>query len=200
MTEDAPLHETTSWCQWKQVTQTFPGKRAKGQPQITKMLKIHKESTLDEEDASLFAAHPSPIPLFPVVIWIKTGENKTIYDSYAIVSDDHIHENLLQCLWTMYSCTLSKGRILMFKKFTFSQMDQVRNLRTNIWYSLFTLFKIIWEQESCGITLRPHLRKGAVDGVGGSVKRAAWNAVSTRKVQSITSAECFVLFCHKRGH
>ena len=35
--------------------------------------------------------------------------------------------------------------------------------------------------------------KGAVDGVGGTVKRTVWNAVSTRKVQSITSAECFAV-------
>ena len=35
--------------------------------------------------------------------------------------------------------------------------------------------------------------KSAVDGVGGTVKRTVWNAVSTRKVQSITSAECFAV-------
>lgn len=33
--------------------------------------------------------------------------------------------------------------------------------------------------------------KGAVDGVGGTVKRTVWSAVSTRKVQSVTSAKSF---------
>ena len=35
--------------------------------------------------------------------------------------------------------------------------------------------------------------KGAVDELGGTVKRTVWNAVSTRKVQSVTSAECFAV-------
>lgn len=34
-------------------------------------------------------------------------------------------------------------------------------------------------------------RKGAVDGVGGTVKRTVWSAVSTKKVQSVTSAKSF---------
>ena len=33
--------------------------------------------------------------------------------------------------------------------------------------------------------------KGAVDGVGGTTKRTAWSAVSTRKVESVTSAKSF---------
>ena len=33
--------------------------------------------------------------------------------------------------------------------------------------------------------------KGAVDGVGGTTKRTAWSAVSTRKVESGTSAKSF---------
>ena len=78
-------------------------------------------------------------------------------------------KNLLQCLWTKYSVPLSKGRILMLKKFTFSQMDQVLNLRTNIWSSSFPLFRRIWEQESCGITLQPHM---------GKVQLMGWEALS----------------------
>ena len=31
ITADAPLHETTSWCQWDGVTHTMPGKWGKGQ-------------------------------------------------------------------------------------------------------------------------------------------------------------------------
>ena len=37
---DAPLHTTINWCQWERVTQTMPGKREKGQRQVTKMLKV----------------------------------------------------------------------------------------------------------------------------------------------------------------
>ena len=58
MTEDAPLHETTNWCQWEQVTQTLSGKRGKGQRQVTKMLKVHKESTVEEAITSLMEKMP----------------------------------------------------------------------------------------------------------------------------------------------
>ena len=44
-------------------------------------------------------------------------------------------------------------------KFTFSQMGQVPNLKPNIWSSSFTLFRRILQQESCGITLQPHMGK-----------------------------------------
>ena len=58
MTGDAPLHEMTNWCQWERVTQTLPGKRGKGQQQVTKMLKVHKESTIEEAITSLMEKMP----------------------------------------------------------------------------------------------------------------------------------------------
>ena len=33
--------------------------------------------------------------------------------------------------------------------------------------------------------------KGVVDGIGGTVKRMVWNAVSTRKVCTVTDAKTF---------
>ena len=58
ITGDAPLHEMTNWCQWERVTQTLPGKRGKGQRQVTKMLKVHKESTIEEAITSLMEKMP----------------------------------------------------------------------------------------------------------------------------------------------
>ena len=55
---DAPLHKTINWCQCERVTQTMPGKREKGQRQVTKMLKVLKESTIEEAITSLMKKMP----------------------------------------------------------------------------------------------------------------------------------------------
>ena len=82
--------------------------------------------------------------LFPVVIWSKSGENKAMCNSYAIVSDDNSHEEKSVAVFMdEVLSTFVKEKILMFKKFTFSQTHHVRNLRTNIWSSPFTLFRRI---------------------------------------------------------
>ena len=80
--------------------------------------------------------------LFPVVIWSKSDEN--MCNSYAIVSDDHSHEKKSVAVFMdEVLSTFIKEKILMFQKFTFSQTHHVRNLRTNIWSSSFTLFRRI---------------------------------------------------------
>lgn len=82
--------------------------------------------------------------LFPVVIWSKSGENKAMCNSYAIVSDDHSHEKKSVAVFMdEVLSTFVKEKILIFKKFTFSQTHHVRNLRTSIWSSFFTLFRRI---------------------------------------------------------
>lgn len=55
---DATLHKTINWCQCERVTQTMPGKREKGQRQVTKMLKVLKESTIEEAITSLMKKMP----------------------------------------------------------------------------------------------------------------------------------------------
>ena len=55
---DAPPHKTINWCQWERVTQTMPGKREKGQRQVTKMLKVLKESSTEEAITSLMKKMP----------------------------------------------------------------------------------------------------------------------------------------------
>ena len=55
---DAPLHKTINWCQCERVTQTMPGKREKGQRQVTKMLKVLKESIIEEAITSLMKKMP----------------------------------------------------------------------------------------------------------------------------------------------
>ena len=194
------LHKTINWCQCERVTQTMPGKREKGQRQVTKMLKVLKESTIEEAITSLMKKMPHYLQhvfvqrkqtrffqekfktlmrkrqLFRLILqritlafnrmkfkqpaevknkwlsspwWsgakvVKTRPCVIPMPLYAIVSDDHSHEKKSVAVFMDEVLnTFVKEKILMFKKFTFSQTHHVRNLRTSIWSSFFTLFRRI---------------------------------------------------------
>ncbi len=152
------------------------------------------------------AAHWSQdqVTLFPVVIWTKTGRNKTVCNSYAIVSDDHTHEKK--------SVAVFMDRVLsIFVKEKNPEVNEVHIFSdgpSSQFKNKYIVRLLQTFQKNLGGRILWHYfatshGKGAVDGVGGTVKRTVWSAVSTRKVQSVTSAKSFAdvaqQFCQSTG-
>ena len=75
-------------------------------------------------------------------------------------------------------------------------MDQAHSSRTGT-LPIFSIYFKVKVLTSSGTTSpRPH-GKGAVDGIGGTVKRMVWNAVSTRKVEAVKDACSFASVANK---
>lgn len=140
------------------------------------------------------AAHWSQdqVTLFPVVIWTKNSENKTICNSYAIVSDDHSHDKK--------SVAVFMDKVLnTFVKERNPDVEEVHIYSdgpSSQFKNKYVVQLLHTFQKNLGTRISWHYfatshGKGAVDGVGGTVKRTVWSAVSTRKVQSVVSAKSF---------
>ena len=152
------------------------------------------------------AAHWSQdqVTLFPVVIWTKTEENKIITSSHVIVSDDHSHEkNSVAVFMDTVLRTFVKEKypnVKVVHIFSDGPSSQFKNKYiVQLLQSFQTKLggRILWHYFATSHG------KGAVDGIGGTVKRTVWNAVSTRKVQSVPSAKSFAnvaqQFCQSTG-
>lgn len=134
------------------------------------------------------AAHwdQEQVTIFPVVVWTKNG-----CTSHAIISDDLRHDK--------QSVTVFLDRILQdickhhlevdtVNIFSDGPASQFKNK-----YMVKLLFVL---QKKTGLCLKWHYfasghGKGAVDGVGGTVKRAVWSAVATRKLPYVNDANSF---------
>ena len=130
----------------KKTDQIFPGKvqNLNAKEAVVQIDFAENNTCFQPDEIQAARWSQEQVTLFPVVIWSKIGENKAMCNSYAIVSDDHSHEKKSVAVFMdEVLSTFVKEKILMFKKFTFSQTHHVRNLRTSIWSSFFTLFRRI---------------------------------------------------------
>ena len=75
-------------------------------------------------------------------------------------------------------------------------MNQAHSSRTGT-LPIFSIYFKIKVLTSSGTTLPHHMGKGAVDGIGGTVKRMVWNAVSTRTVKAVKDACSFASVANK---
>ena len=124
------------------------------------------------------------VTIFTAVVWVQSGNY-----SFPIVSDDLCH---------------SKYSVWVFLKYNF---QKVLEFKPNISYvkmfsdgcaaqfkNKFTLSNFTFIQKDFGIDgewsfFGSSHGKGAVDGVGGVVKRTVWNAVRVRKCIVTNAAE-----------
>lgn len=139
------------------------------------------------------AAHWSQeqITLFTVAIWVKDAANTTTCNSHVIVSDDHSHEKKsIAVFMDLVVNTFVKERYPQVKVvdiFSDGPNSQFKNRYMANFYSIL---------QRQGIKIKWHFfatshGKGVVDGLGGTVKRVVWTAVSTRKVPQVLNAEAF---------
>lgn len=134
------------------------------------------------------AAHwdQSQVTIFPVVIWTKDG-----CKSYAFASDDRDHNKHSVSVFleiVLKRVAKENPNVTHIHIFSDGPSSQFKNK-----YIVYLLKKL---QEMCGLELNWHYfasshGKGAVDGVGGTVKRSVWNAVATRKVPMVIDAQSF---------
>ena len=138
------------------------------------------------------AAHWSQeqITLFTAAVWVNDS-SKTTCETHCIISDDHGHDkwSVSVFLDTVINDFVAKKHPQVKRVDVFS--DGPASQFKNKYMANFCC-----KLERHGLKVRWNFfatshGKGVVDGVGGSVKRAVWTAVSTRKVIRVVSAEEF---------
>ena len=132
------------------------------------------------------------VTLFTVAVWSKDLSCNTICTSHVIVSDDRSHEKksvavFLNKVLNTFVKENHPGvnEVHMFSDGPSSQFKNkfIAQLLNSLTQSLH--LRLFWHYFATSHG------KGAVDGIGGTVKRMVWTAVSTRKVQPVVNAKAF---------
>ncbi|KXJ09468.1 THAP domain-containing protein 2 [Exaiptasia diaphana] len=142
------------------------------------------------------------VTVFPVAIWSRDTTGNVICSSHAIISDDLGHEkkSIAVFLHKVLNTFLKENHPHVTDVYLFSEGPSLQFKNKFMVKLLLTL------NHQLGIRISWHYfatshGKGAVDGIGASVKRSVWLAVSTRKVVSVVSAKAFAeaaqQFCTK---
>lgn len=140
------------------------------------------------------AAHwnQNQVTVFPVAIWSRDATGNVICSSHAIISDDLGHEkkSIAVFLYKVLNTFLKENHPDVTDVYLFSDgpSSQFKNR--------FMVKLLLTLNHQLGIRISWHYfatshGKGAVDGIGASVKRSVWMAVSTRKVVYVISAKAF---------
>ena len=142
------------------------------------------------------------VTVFPVVIWSKkANSNETICESHAIVSDDRRHDKR--------SITVFMGRVLngIIKEANpaVARVDVFSDGPSSQFKNKFVASFLSGLKARTGLNVKWHYfatshGKGAVDGIGGTVKRSVWTLVSTRKVSVVDNAEDFAKAAREHGN
>lgn len=143
-------------------------------------------STIAQDEIQSAHWSHGQITVFTAVAWLAGGK----VCSYVVVSDDLLHGKV--SVWVYFKCIIEElkkecPQLRKLKIFSDGCAAQFKNK--------FTLSNLLYMQEDFGISadwsfLATSHGKGAVDGVGGIVKRCVWLRVKSRKV-IINSADDF---------
>jgi hypothetical protein len=138
------------------------------------------------------AAHwnQEQITLFTVAVWTKKDSQDIVCESHTIVSDELSHDK------TYVTVFMSKvldefvkqkhPDVTMAYIFSDGPSSQFKNkLIVSILPTLDKIVNIQWNYFATSHG------KGAVDGIGGTMKRNIWNAVSSRKAPVVVDAQSF---------
>lgn len=130
------------------------------------------------------------ITLFTVAIWTKSKAEDLTCDSHVIVSDDLEHNKTAVTVFmsTVLDRFVKQRHPEVTTAYIFSDGPSSQFKNKYIVSILPTLDKIVHVQWNYFATSHG---KGAVDGIGGTLKRLVWNAVSSRKVPAVTDARSF---------
>ena len=151
------------------------------------------ENYTSQHQDEIQAAHWSQeqVTLFTVAIWAKDSANKTVCNSHVIVSDDHSHDKKSIAVFrdTVVNTFVRKSypQVRKIDIFSDGPSSQFKNKYMASFYHTL---------QRKGLQIKWHFfaashGKGVVDGLGGTVKRVVWCAVSTRKVPTVVGAEEF---------
>ena len=131
------------------------------------------------------------VTLFTVAIWTKDSANNTTCNSHVIVSDDLNHDKKSVAVFmdTVVNNLVRKSfpQVRVVNIFSDGPSSQFKNKYMAGFYHTL---------QRKGLKIKWHFfatshGKGVVDGLGGTVKRMVWSAVSTRKVSDVQDAVSF---------
>lgn len=132
------------------------------------------------------------VTLFTVAVWTKDSSCNTICTSHVIVSDDRSHEKKQVAVFVNKVLNTfikeyhpSVNEVHMFSDGPSSQFKNKFIAQLLDSFTRSHHLRLFWHYFATSHG------KGAVDGIGGSVKRMVWTAVSTRKVQPVINAKGF---------
>jgi len=139
------------------------------------------------------AAHWSQqqVTLFTVAIWTKDSDDNTKCSSHVIVSDDldHDKKSVTVFMDIVVNNFVKKNfpQVKVVDIFSDGPTSQFKNRYMAGFYHTL---------QRKGLKIKWHFfatshGKGVVDGLGGTVKRMVWTAVSTRKVANVQDAKSF---------
>ncbi|EDO29585.1 predicted protein [Nematostella vectensis] len=130
------------------------------------------------------------VTLFTVAIWAKDSANTdTTCNSHVIVTDDHNHDKQSIAVFMDYTInTLVKEmfpQVASVDIFSDGPSSQFKNRYMANFYQTL---------QQNGVKINWHFfasshGKGVVDGLGGTVRRVVWTAVSSRQVPRVGNAE-----------
>ena len=128
--------------------------------------------------------------IFPVVIWTKAeGLSETSVSSHAIISDDLNHDK--NVVATVMNKALSE--FVKSANPSVEAVDVFSDGPSSQFKNKYIVHFLSGVKKSTGLSVKWHCfatshGKGAVDGAGGTVKRAVLNTVLKRQVPTVQSA------------
>ena len=131
------------------------------------------------------------VTIFPVAIWTTSDdESQKSFSSHALVTDDKSHDKKVVAIFmdrVIKRLISEKGtKIKHVHIFSDGPSSQFKNkYMVNFYQKLRLNVELTWHffATSHG--------KGVVDGIGGTVKRVVWRAVSSRRVPVVANALSF---------
>lgn len=134
--------------------------------------------------------------VFTACAWVKTELALKSY-SYAIISDDLTHnkESVWYFLKMIVEHLKTKTEINTAHVFSDGCAAQFKNR--------FNLFNLCFAKEDFGVNMKWSFfasghGKGAVDGIGATIKRSLWTAIMSRQAKINTPAEAFNFFVQNK--
>ena len=131
--------------------------------------------------------HQQQITLFTVAVWTNNG-SETTCKSHVIVTDELSHEkkSVAVMMSHIIDQIVKNKAIKKVHVFSDGPTSQFKNKYiAHFLHQLRAFVSIEWHYFATSHG------KGVVDGIGGTVKRMVWNAVSTRKVHAVKDAKTF---------
>ena len=137
------------------------------------------------------------VTIFPVAIWtISDEQNQKTCSSHVFVTDDRSHDKKAVAVFMdrVFRSLVSdkSSKVKRVHVFSDGPSSQFKNkYMVNFYHQLRKNVKFTWNffATSHG--------KGVVDGIGGTVKRVVWRAVSSRRVPVVADAQSFAQVASK---
>ncbi|XP_048581390.1 uncharacterized protein LOC125561309 [Nematostella vectensis] len=130
------------------------------------------------------------VTLFTVAIWTKPKDAERVCESHVIVSDELKHDKnaVAVFMWQVISDFVKQRHPEVTKVYIFSDGPSSQFKNRFIVSFLHKLEEVVHVQWNFFATSHG---KGAVDGIGGTIKRLVWNAVKSNRDNIVCDAQSF---------